>query len=320
MNDITPRDQREAEKWVVRMLDEPDRHRAGLARWFLGKPGRRELYEQLLSSVEDAGQSLSVPVPETRPPFKRRRYFLPVAAALGLLLIATMTLFAWLPGRTTFAGAVETFSTRTGEVREETLADGSTLTLDTDTHVLVNLSGGKRNVTLKQGRMRLAVAPKPGQPFEVTMADSQMIAAGGVIDLSYRNRIAVNLISGSAQVRLPGWRASAGKSHQIWLRPGQMLAYSAGQSTIPAVIPSPPSDGQWTSGVKSFDDVAVREVVAEANSYSPVKIVLADPMLGDRQIFGEIRIREIDSVAEAIATFLGARIDRSQPGRLLIVK
>lgn len=319
MNDITPRDQREAEKWVVRMLDEPERHRAALARWLLGKPGRRELYEQLLSSVEDAGQALPVPVAETRLS-KRRRHFLPVAAALGLILIATVALLARSPDRTTLADANKAFTTRTGEVREQSLMDGSTVILDTDTKVLVSISAGKRVVTLKQGRMRLAVAPKPGQPVEIHMADSQIIAADGIIDLSYRNRIAVNLIRGSAQVQLPGWRASAGKARFIWLRSGEMLSYSAGQSAIPSVIRSHPSDGQWTSGVKSFDDVAVREVIAEANSYSPVKIVLADTLLGDRQIFGDIRIREIDSVAEAIATFLGARIDRSEPGRILITK
>jgi transmembrane sensor len=42
--------------------------------------------------------------------------------------------------------------------------------------------------------------------------------------------------------------------------------------------------------------------------------------MGEREIFGDFRIRDADSVASAIATFLHARIDRSKPGRLLIVK
>ena len=100
MDDITPRDRREVEKWVVRMLDDPERHRAALSRWTLEKPGRRALYEQLMCSVEDAGQALSTPVdPIDAPvlPHRRSTLFSAAAAVLLLAVACGAAFYFWLP-------------------------------------------------------------------------------------------------------------------------------------------------------------------------------------------------------------------------------
>lgn len=325
MDDITPRDRREVEKWLVRMLDDPDRYRAGLSRWLLEKPGRRALYEQLLRSVEDAGQALPFPLLEqgASDAGPRRSNYLPVAAAAALLILACgAALYLRVPGIVSSAGPAQadmTLATRVGEVREERLPDGSALTLDTDTRVRVHLAGGDRLLTVERGRVRVSVGAGT-KPLVVQVADGQVRAAGGIFDVSYRNRIAVNLLSGTIDVHLPGWRNSAAPSRRLRLQAGEMLTFSAGQSVPPSVMSAFPSDRQWTSGVKSFDEVAIREVIAEANNYSPVQIVLADPALGNREIFGDIRIRDVESVATAIASFLDAHIDRSRPGQLIIRK
>lgn len=323
MDDITPRDRREVEKWVVRMLDDPERHRADLARWLLEKPGRRALYEKLFCSVEDAGQALSVPVLEKAASAtpRRRWNYVPVAAAAALLALACgASIDSRMPGLfgSHMLGAM-TLATRVGEVREERLADGTVILLDTDTQVHVRLSGKERVLDISRGRARFSVA-SDDRPFIVQVADSDLLASGGIFDVSYRNRIAVNLLKGSLDLRLPGWRENAQPSRLIRLQAGEMLSFLAGQRTPPSVMSAVPSDGQWVSGVKSFDDVAIRDVIAEANRYSPVQIILADPAMSERQIFGDIRIRDAESVASAIATFLHARIDRSRPGQLIIVK
>jgi len=325
MDDITPRDRREVEKWLVRMLDDPDRHRADLSCWLLEKPGRRALYEQLLCNVEDAGQALSVPVPsqDAHVTAPRRLNYLPSAAAAALLVAACgAALYFFMPGLGGSAGetvSVNTLATRIGEVREETLADGSILTLDTDTRVHVQLDGDERLLKVEHGRVRFSVAADK-RPFIVQIADSQVRAGGGIFDVSYRNRIAVNLLKGDLELHLPGWRDNADRSRSVRLQTGEMLAFSAGQREPATVMPASRSDGQWTSGVKSFDDVAIREIVAEANSYSPVQIILADPAMGNHKIFGDIRVRDIESVATAMASFLDAHVDRSHPGQLILRK
>ena len=104
------------------------------------------------------------------------------------------------------------------------------------------------------------------------------------------------------------------------LHPGEQLAFLDGQALSPSVMSARPADEQWVSGVKNVDDVPISEVIAEANGYSTTQIVLADPELGSREIFGSVHIRDIEAVANAIATFLEAKVDRSHPGKLIITK
>jgi transmembrane sensor len=138
-----------------------------------------------------------------------------------------------------------------------------------------------------------------------------------VFDVLYRNSLAVHLIEGGVEVKMPAPNAGAPKTFA--LKPGQIFALSHGQAPQSLVMPARRSDQQWVSGVKSFDNVPIREVIAEANSYSSSKIELSPPSLGDRQIFADIDIRDIERVAEAISGYLDLHIDRSQKSRLLLI-
>jgi transmembrane sensor len=72
--------------------------------------------------------------------------------------------------------------------------------------------------------------------------------------------------------------------------------------------------------VKSFDNVPISDVIAEANSYNETKIELATPALGHREIFADIDIRDIQRVAQALASFLDVTIDRSKPNKLILTE
>ena len=74
------------------------------------------------------------------------------------------------------------------------------------------------------------------------------------------------------------------------------------------------------TGVKSFDNVPISDVIAEANSYSETKIELATPALGGREIFADIDIRDIERVAQAVSNFLQLDIDRSHPNKLILTE
>lgn len=325
MTDITPRDRREVEKWVVRMLDEPERHRAALARWLLAKPGRRELYDQLFASVEDASQAMPMPaLDQAKPaPIDRvsRRPLVAAAAAFLLLLLGAST---YLAVSRSDAGPAQdstqplVLSTRPGEVRLERLDDGSHLTLDGDTRITVHLASGERRFDLARGRVRFVLASDPRRPLLVRAGDQSVSGTGGVFDVANNGRLAIVMFKG--RLELTPHSAFGRSSQPLWLRSGQKLAFASGQPSHPSVMPASPADWQWTNDVKSFDDVPISDLIAEANGYSPVKISLADPTLGQRRIFGDIHIRDANSVAQAIATFLGATIDRSNPDQLVIRK
>jgi transmembrane sensor len=70
--------------------------------------------------------------------------------------------------------------------------------------------------------------------------------------------------------------------------------------------------------MKSFDDVPVREVIAEVNRQSAVRIELADPAVGDRRVDLDLHVGDANDVADGLAGYLGLTVDRSRPGLLLL--
>jgi transmembrane sensor len=117
---------------------------------------------------------------------------------------------------------------------------------------------------------------------------------------------------------MPGTAPPDIRARPIPVRAGEVLVFAAGSAGPPTPHTARASDRQWVTGTKSFDDVSVTEIIAEANRYGHKRLVLADPLLGQRRVFAEIDIREIDHVAAALASFLKLDVDATEPGRITL--
>jgi transmembrane sensor len=322
VTEISAREKRAAQAWMVKMLDDPVRHRRAFNDWAAGAPGRLEYYEHLLGNVQKAGRAARH-IRATDLPRRRRARWRPLwpamaavtgLAVLGLLLWQTRLFERHGENPVDVAGNLVT---QVGEVRRETLSDGSKIILDTNSEVVADVSAEQRRVELKHGRARFIVAHDMARPFVVSAAGNQVIATGTIFDVTLRGGFSVHPIEGNVQVRLASY-VKPGSSSVVRLHPGQLLALVDGQSRPPSVMPARLSDAQWVDGVKSFDDVPIKDVIAEVNSYSATQIVLADPSWGDRVIFGDINIQDVEAAAQAIAVYLKLGIDRSQSGKLVL--
>lgn len=328
VSEISSRDRRAAEKWVMRMLDEPERNAQGLSNWIAQKPARRDLYLTLMRDVEAAGQAaahIKLPEPQHRAKsiglWKAFPVFAAAALLLGLLIASGLFSRSPDPRASQIAageGSPSAFTTKVGEVRTEQLSDGSVLILDTDTVVLVTIGPDSRVVELRRGRARFTVAHDKSRPFFVRAGGVETRATGTVFDVTFRDSVSVHLIEGGVEIRVTG-RSDTLPQQKLMLRPGQLLAVTHGQNRSVAVISARPSEQQWVNGVKSFDNVAIGDIISEANTYSSTKIELSDPALGEQALFADLDIRNIERVAEAISGFLDLTIDRSRPNRLLLV-
>ena len=327
MADISARDRRAAQAWMVKMLDDPVRHGAAFKEWAAARPGRLDYYERLLDSVQQASRAARLfPVRNTIDNRQSRRP--PRTLALSLTLIAITGLIAvigWrftpemLQPRQAIPIAGRTLHTQIGEVRTEKLADGSTVILDTNSEIAAQLEETQRFIELKRGRARFIVAHDSTRPFIVAAAGNQVIATGTIFDVTLRNGFGVHLLQGGIEVRFSKPPSEPREVRSLILRPGQQIRFFDGQATIPLAMPARKFEEQWVTGVKSFDDAAIKDVISEANSYGATQIVLADPVLGDREIFGDINIRDTQAVARAVANYLDLRIDRSEPGKLILI-
>ncbi|QNG48555.1 FecR domain-containing protein [Sphingobium yanoikuyae] len=333
------RDNQEAMEWAMLILADhhavPDptaldrlgEHQAAFSAWVAADPSREARYLVAVREMLEAGgaaaelrmRSRRLHAPKNKRSF---RPFVPLAASLALMLVAggiwwrsqddAPRLIAQSEARTPI-------ETRVGEKRTERLSDGTSVLLDTDTLLLVKITATNRNVEIKRGRARFSVAPDAQRPFVVHAAGTTVTSQGGSFDMTLRDGVRVNPIDTPVMIAFTR-PIPADQATSLQLRPGQLLKLTTRLATEISVIPAPRSEQQWVTGVKSFDNVPINEVIAEANSYSETKIELATPALGNREIFADIDIRDIERVAQALASFLDATIDRSRPNKLILTE
>ena len=205
-----------------------------------------------------------------------------VGLAASLLAIGA---FAWQ-----FLGAPTTtqYSTAVGEQRTVALADGSTVFLNTDSDVRVQLSRRVRRIELARGEALFSVSHDPGRPFEVHALQGVTTAVGTQFDFELtRGGAAISVLEGTVTV--------GGSGHGAALPPVAVTAGNGvGYSQEGAVSELRPAEVNriegWRTQRMVFNDIALDTALAEYNRYSRKPIVLSNPALGSRHINGVFHI------------------------------
>ncbi len=333
------RDEQMALEWAMTILSDPNAvpdpmalnrlgdHQATFSAWVAADPSRKDRYLSIVRETlegSNAAARLGMRDRDSKPQgigHSLSRSPLVLAASLAFVLLAAAGIW-WrtegtAPSLIAQSEARTPIETRIGEVRTERLADGTSVILDTDTLLLVRITSKERSVEIKRGRARFSVVQDDRRPFVVHGGGTDVTSEGGSFDMSVREGVRISPIESVLTLSFTR-PIPSGHAKSLQLRPGQLLTLEGGQTTQISVISAPQSEQQWVSGVKSFDNVPINDVIAEANSYSETKIELATPALGRREIFADIEIRDIERVARAISAFLDLDIDRSHPHRLIL--
>lgn len=320
MTEVNSQDQRAAEEWAVRMLDDPGRHQHDLGKWIAAKPGRGVLYDRLMRDLDDATTAIRVATVQSHRPvsMRARKTLLAVAFLCACLAVGFSLRFTALQSAKPLARPMLHLATKVGELRRVTLADGSSVILDADTLLTTDFSGPRRLLNLRHGRARFSVAHDKARPFVVHAGGGEIVATGTVFDVACRGALSIDLLQGRVVVRPPSTSLGPRFSPPIALYSGQHIDFDADHRRLPSITATSVSETQWVQGTKSLDDVSIDAIIAEANRYATTRIELADPSLGTREIFGDIDIRDSDAVAEGIAAYLDLRIDRSQQGKIIL--
>src|SRR3546814_154335 len=121
------------------------------------------------------------------------------------------------------------YVTSPDERAKVTLADGSVVTLDSDTRMLARIGGERRDITLLAGRALFDVAKDPQRPFVVKAGDRTITALGTLFDVDVSpTELRVTLAEGVVAVRTV--RSGAGPAQQI-LQPRQPFVAAAGDDS-----------------------------------------------------------------------------------------
>lgn len=324
--------ERQAAKWAMRIDEDRVEYEPGLRRWIGQDRRRTDAYNRAYRALHDA----TSPARAVFGDAARRgtgirnadpsagRGTLVLVSALSLVLASGVIYFllkrmdGFLAKPTGVHALEQEYLTRIGEVRPVRLADGTELLLDTNTEVRVTMSASVRRIEMVRGRARFTVAHDPTRPFSVVVGVATITDRGTVFDVESYGDVRVRLISGAVDVtfRKP---ASGVKARPIHLQAGQQVRFDP-TLTAPPSSPTvtPASDAQWVTGLKTFDDAPVGEILDEVNRYSTTQIVLADPSLVTHRAFLDLDVRDTPAVAQNLALYLKFDVDASQPGRLIL--
>jgi transmembrane sensor len=288
----------EAAAWIVR-LHGPHRCaelEAAFRDWLQAHPENGKQFERV-TEVWDAGSSVPVPgVPRMthwkEEPRGRERS---LAAALLLLLCG---LAGWITWR---AWVEPSYTTGVGEQRVVRLDDGTRLSLNSGTRVVITYSDSERRVKLVRGEAFFEVAHNAARPFIVTAGDQQVVAIGTSFVVRYEAaRTAITLLEGSVRV-------SPATDVGLTLAPGERVTFAAGGSRrldepkIEAVT-------AWRRGEVMLDSTQLEDAVAELNRYDKNTLIIDDPRIATLSISGIYHAGDSRGFAHTIAKLYGLEI------------
>lgn len=313
----------EAAAWFARMHSDQvtSEDEIAFSEWLEADPRRHAAYEEAAGVWSDIGnlrgqprmrdllQHLSPKVSGRR----SRRGFL-LWGGGGIAAAAVAGLIGWR-----YLQAPQTYTTAFGQQLRVPLADGSTLTLNTESTVRVSLTEDERRIWLDRGQAHFIVAPDANRPFRVFVGDEEVRALGTRFEVRREGAaMRVTLEEGSVAIFREGQtqqlNAPPTSAAQAVLSPGQQATVAAENINIAAV------DTQrvlaWRFGQMNLDAQPLSEAIAEINRYNTRQIVLEDPSLGDMPISGLFQTGSPDAFVDAVSLLLPVEASEQADGSI----
>lgn len=242
-------------------------------------------------------------------PAKRHHW---IAAAA--LLAASLLLAIGIATRTYLPATVQ-YATRIGETKTVNLADGSIVTLNTGTTIIVAMGNGSRAVTLERGEALFHVAKDAAHPFVVTVGDRSIRVVGTVFDV-LRDAGTITVVVAEGRVAVSQRGADPGIT-EVQLGPGQRATGREGSPLETLEHVDAARALAWRDGYLIYDNAPLSGVVNDLNRYFPVPIALADGTVAARHFSGVLRIDNENAVLARIAQFLPVHVQYVRGGIVL---
>jgi transmembrane sensor len=303
LNKIAPRRIRvQAAVWVTD-LHGPDRDaalEARVRRWIQEDPRHAAAFELATEAWQRSG-NLPGYLPKHTPILKQSRSRPSVPALCGMAAVcAVLVSMVYLLRDNTLV-------TGPAEQRSVELSDGTQVSLNANSRVVVQYDDHVRKVTLASGEVLFDVIKHQSRPFVVIVGDRKVIAMGTSFLVRREeptgSAFAITLVEGQVAIEPISWPNVLPSSRVAGLKllsPGERLRFAGGATEK---VDSPAIDRitAWQRGQLIFDDTSLSEAAAEFNRYGTKKLVIDNPEVGKLRVGGVFRIGGPTSFAQAVA-------------------
>lgn len=330
--------------WVVRLSsgDCTPEDRYACEAWKRADPGNAAAFDRiqrgnaLMDSliVEPEIQQLidQAHADTNRPSTPRRSLVAFAMAAAAALMIGAVTMFvssnrvAPISEEPLFA-EMQSYETEIGERSTIVLADGSSVTLNTDSKMFVEFSENERHIRLERGQGFFEVEKDATRPFVVYAEQKQVVALGTAFDVRIKgeNAVQVTLIEGLVNVAPvfseANTTAETGQTDEpeVKLVPGEQLVVDAAGSEK-MIIDNVMDEVSWREGYVVFRDRSMNDVVAELNRYRAQNIILdQDDRLTELRVSGVFHSGRGENFVQAMEAMHPVEINETDESELLLV-
>jgi transmembrane sensor len=208
----------------------------------------------------------------------------------------------------------QSFATAIGAQKKFTLADGSAVTLNTNSRIDVEILGDRRDVHLVRGEAFFDVVHDKTRPFTV-YANQYVVRDIGTafaVHLLEKGLVNVRVTKGSVEIAArtrEGKVADGAKSLGVIVA-GHDVVF--GQKIERAAVVSDAELGRklaWRQGQLIYSGQPLAEVLADISRYSDIQIELADPALGNLPVGGAFSVNQTDAIFAALENNFGVHAE-----------
>ncbi len=259
----------------------------------------------------------------------------PKIATAAVLLVGVIAVFFTQKQSPESPDNILRYVTRTGEQKTVNLTDGSVITLNTATQLLVDITPQNRRVIMERGEAWFDVAQDATRPFTVELGNRSISVLGTSFNLMRSpEKFTLAVLEGTVAVHSQGEIVSA-SAPEISVPPGESVRFKASkQKRVSAgtvvefdnetqeLLAYQPTDirriQSWRNGVLIFNDDPLYKVVQGLNRYSAKKILIEDKSIMDLQIFTTVRVDKIEGALAGFESMLPIKVT-SYVDRIVIV-
>ncbi len=281
----------QAATWFLRMQqsDCSDADQKAFEVWLAASEANRAEYQQYTQLWQNLDQLERKPKQSSN-----KKAYLTITSVMMLMIMFGS--LQWL------AGYEEIYKTAVGERHQITLADGTTIDMNTDTVIRVALWGYSRKVTLERGEASFKIGNERFRSFVVFSGNGTLRDIGTEFNVArVTDKTTVSVLEGAIEVTLDN------QTHaKKLLYSGQQLTYST--YDISRISPvNAEATIAWHKNRLIFRELPLDKVVQQINRYHARPIRLGSQQLSQLKVSGEFNSTDRAGLIQALKTLLPLR-------------
>lgn len=200
-----------------------------------------------------------------------------------------------------------------GERTVQLLPDGSSVRLNSNSALDIEMGAQQRLATLRQGEAMFQIQRDTQRPFVVSAGEATISVLGTSFNVRMRGELVELFVTeGTVSIGAPyaeTVQIAAGTAAKI--SPDLGIAITRDPALVQQKV-------AWTEGYLQFDDQPLSDVVEEFNRYRAGPIIIGNDRIANVLITGKFSIDESQDFIDALSHGFGIQVRRGREGSLIL--